>query len=373
MSKRACWATTLVFLLFIALFFSLNLILPDKSFSEQENRRLQTLPEFSFRELFSGDFTADFEKYCCDQFVLRDRWIELKARLELAQGKASNNNVYLCDGQRLLEPFTMPDTSQLDSRVRAVNGLVENVSVPVTLALIPGASQLYAELFPQGVDNDSQKEFIDYLYGNTTANTADLYAVLEEHKDEPVFYRTDHHWTSLGAYWGYTALVEALGMSPRALEDYNRQTVSQEFQGTTYSASGFFWIEPDSMEIFVDVPEGLRVERYESTQPIEGVLYDESKLSIKDKYSFFLGGNAPRVILNTGREDGQNLLIIRDSYTDCLAPFLLEHFSQIHLLDLRYYRASVAEYVRENEIDQVLVLYGVNTFSTDTDYVLMAW
>ena len=104
----------------------------------------------------------------------------------------------------------------------------------------------------------------------------------------------------------------------------------------------------------------------------ESPLYDTSKLEGWAKYSFFLGGNTPRLVVNTGKTDKPTLLILRDSFCDSLLPFLLEDYGEIHLLDLRYYRSSVAAYIAENGIDSVLILYSVPNFCTDTNLPLMA-
>ena len=372
MEKHKNRIIILLFSLFIGGFFLLNLILPDNSFSPKENRYLQTMPTFSARALFRGRFTADFEKYCADQFAFRDWWISRKARMELMQGKSENNGVFLCQGERLIEPFSAPAEGELDRRISAVKAFYDRVDVPVVLSLIPTASELYGELLPAGAPNDAQSEVIRYCCSEYAGPFADLMAPLEGHKGEELFYRTDHHWTSLGAFRAYQGLADALGYEAYDLDHYERQTVSEDFSGTAYSASGFFWVEPDRMEVFRPAPDGLLVERYESSEPLRSALYHEEMLETKDKYRFFLGGNAPRVVLHTGNDGLPSLLIVRDSYSDSLCPFLLDHFSSIHLLDLRYYRESVSEYVRSENIDQVLVLYSVNNFCTDSNLMMMA-
>ena len=371
MTKRGDRAIVLLFVIFLGAFFLLNLALPDKDFSPQENRYLQTLPDFSFSALFRGSYTRDFEAWCSDQFTGRDFWISLKARLELLQGKGENNGIFLCEGERLLEPFAAPEGPDLDRRILAVNMLAENAGVPVTLGLIPTAAELYADLLPEGARNDSQREIISYINARTAARTADLASPLSQHSGEPVFYRTDHHWTSLGAFYGYQALGDALGYVPNGPGSYTPEIVSEDFCGTAYSSSGFFWISPDEMEIFRPAPEDLQIERYENGVPVPGRLYAPEMLETKDKYRFFLGGNTSQAVIRTGNEGLPSLLILRDSYTDSLIPFLLDHFSEIHLLDLRYFRGSVLEYIQESAADQVLILYSVSNFCQDTNLALM--
>ncbi|MBR6709418.1 MAG: hypothetical protein IKL84_07040, partial [Clostridia bacterium] len=213
MKKITHLTETVLFIAFIGLFFILNLALPDRSFSEQENRMLQTAPRFSFSSLFEGKFTSDFESYVTDQFAFRDRWTSLKARSELASGKTENKGIYLCENETLIEPYTAPEQSDLDFSLDAINTLAETAGVPVTFALIPSASEIWADKLPEGAPNDRQKETIDYAYGYLNAQTADIYSALAAHANESVYYRTDHHWTTLGAYYGYTALSSALGFT----------------------------------------------------------------------------------------------------------------------------------------------------------------
>ena len=371
MKKKSC--NTLIVLLFlgyIATFLLLSLILPDKSFSQRENRYLQTLPKFSFARLFAGDFTADFEDYCADQFPLRDRWITLNARYEQLSGKKQTNGVYLC-GDMLITPFTAPTDKELAQHLDAVKCLRDATDIPVQLALIPSASELYAALLPEGAPNDSQEAVICKANQNGLC-PAPLLPALEQHKDETIFYRTDHHWTTLGAYYAYEALCESLGLEPVSRDSFSPETVSDDFYGTAYSTSGYTWVKPDSIVRFVDADAALSVMSYRNGQAAEGGLYHEESLGKMDQYTFFLGGNSPENVL-IGRDSTlPKLLMIRDSYSDCLAPFLLSHYSEIRMLDLRYYLGSVKEYAESNDMDQILVIYSVENFCRERSVAALA-
>ena len=372
MSKKALWIEAIVFLAFIFAFFILNTALPDREFSEQENRSLQQRPAFSFDELFSGQYTKDFEAYTTDQFTLRDEWITLKAASELALGKRQNNGMFLCDGGTIIEPYEAPEDGKLEANMEALNKLVANTDADVYFALIPGKSDIWAHMLPQNAPRDSEKAAIDYCYSLSDAVNVDIYGKLEEHSGEYIYYRTDHHWTTLGAYYGFSALAESMGLDCPDISEYGgRETVSEEFYGTSWSSSGFSWVEPDSMEIFVTEPEGLEITNYPQGSPVEGQLYDWSRLEVKDKYSFFYGGNTPLLEIETGVEGAPSLLILRDSYMDSLSPFLLEGYSRIHILDLRYYRASLSDYIAQNGFDDVLVCYSIDNFSTDSNIFLL--
>lgn len=353
----------LVFVLFLAALLVLHLALPDRSLAGRES--LQSLPRFTFSSLFKGKFTSDVENYVNDQFPFRSDWIAMKARAELLSGKAENNGVYLCENETLIEPF---DASRYFS-VDPVNALAEHVDAPVCFALIPTASEVWREKLPQGAPNDSQKGVIDLAYDNVNTQTVDLYAALYAHRDEPIYYRTDHHWTTLGAYYGYAALGDALGYEPIPLSAYSPTTVTEDFYGTAWSNSGFSWVRPDTIISYVNQGDAV-VEAWSAGQTVPASLYAPEKLEGIDKYAYFFGGNTPLLTVKTGHE-GPKLLILRDSFMDSLSPFLLPHFSELHIMDLRYYKDSVQDYIREHGIDRVLVCYSVTNFVQDSNLFLM--
>ena len=337
-----------------------------------ENRNLEQMPTLSAKSLLSGEFMKDFETYTTDQFVGRDAWIGLKSSTERALGKQENNNVYFCDEDTLITRFDQPDAAKVTENLNYVNNFVENVDIPVTFSLIPTQACIWADRLPAGAPNASQTDLLDQAKAAVPGATwADLYSSLWEHKGEDIFYRTDHHWTSLGAYYGYTALAEALGFTPVPLDAYTETVRSTEFYGTVFSSSGVRWVSPDTITTYVP-DTGITVTSYtydSAGNPVEEprALYDTSFLSVKDKYSMFLGGNQSLGVVKTPDTDKPKLLIIRDSYADSLVPFLAPHFSEIHLIDLRYYKLSLADYIQQNGIDQALVLYSVPNFVTDSN------
>ena len=359
--------------LFCALLFGFGIahfILPDRDFSEQENRYLSQFKAPTPDTLRSGKFMETFEDYISDQFPLRDQWIRLKALSERALSKQENNGVYYgTDWQTLFAFFTAPD--DLAQRVGYVNALADNLDVPVYFSLVPDKSYVWADRLPSNapnVDDGSANETAKSLAGQRL-HYIDLYPAMS---GDDVFYRTDHHWTTMGAYQGYAALAAAMSGSVTIL-DYEPTLVSDSFYGTTWSSCGAGWVKPD--EMYTWVPEGaFLVTRYPEGAPIESTLYDLSKLEVKDKYSMFLGGNQPLcVIRNPFVEGGKKLLVIRDSYSDSLAPFLALDYQEVHLFDLRYNNMSLKQYVADNGIDRVLVLYSAANFSTDGNLFKMAF
>ena len=371
MKKASNLAIIIVFLGFIAAFFVLRLCLPAREFSERENRYLQLRPEFSLSSLFSGEYTSRFENYSTDQFPFRDTWTTVKARCELFSGKRENNGVYYCGHDVLINRYEAPDSEFIRENAGYVRELTENIDVPVYFALIPGASEIQSALLPLNAPNDSQRDVIDSAYAESGAISVDMLSTLMSHSDEYIFYRTDHHWTTLGAFYGYNAMRGAIDLSPADISSYERKTVSEDFYGTAYSSSGFSWVQPDTIETFISDDNSVIITNYNTGVPEASTLYDESALAKKDKYTYFLGGNSPRISIETGNENKPSICIIRDSYSDCFVPFLLEEFSRIDLLDLRYFKDSVSSYIADEGFDIVLVMYSVSNFSSDNNLFLL--
>jgi hypothetical protein len=371
MKKHGCATLTVIlcFSLFLFALTTLHIALPDKDRSENENRMLAKAPEFTLRALFSGSFTESFEDYITDQFPFRDSWLDLKSRFERISGKTENNDVFFCREDTLIARFRLPAETNVETGIRAVNALADNTGLPVILALIPSAAAVWTDRLPANADTADQEALIKRIYDEVDVNTADVFSVLKEHCGEPIYYRTDHHWTTLGAYYGYAATAKALGITPRSIDFYHPETVSTSFYGTVYSSSGVRWVKPDSIDIYVPAGDTELV-RYDSAEGAVSPVYDMSKLNTKDKYGMFLGGNTSRLVIRTGSQGGK-LLVIRDSYADCELPFFFEHYSEIHVLDLRYFRQSVSDYAADGGFDGILVSYSLADFVTDTSVLLM--
>ena len=363
MKKAMQITTAVIFCLFIGGFGILHLAQPDREFSPTENRNLSQLPAFSWETLVDGSFTADLEEYLSDQFPMRDDWMGLKARYEYLLGKREFHNVFLC-GDTLISKIT--DTSRAQQNLEHIKKLLEKTDKPVYLGLIPTAAEIWSDKLPAGATVFDQTAYLEQAK-ELGAIWVDMIGVLSEHSDEQIFYRTDHHWTSLGAYYGYTALMEAAGMEAAALGE--GKTVSEDFLGTLYSTSGIHWLNPDTIEYYV-FDDAITVENG-LTGEIGG-LYAEIKLEEKDKYSSFMGGNNPLYIIrNPNAATDKKLLVVRDSYTDSLAPFLSQTYSEIHLIDLRYFRTSVAAYAQMTKVDEIFICYSIENFVKDADAVFI--
>lgn len=363
------------FCLFLAGLLAWHVLLPDRDRSDVENRTLAQFPAFSWRSLRDGTFTQGVEDYFADQFPLRDRWTGLKARTEQLLGKREFNGVYLC-GDSLIAKVEPPQDGLEEKNLSYVARLAERTGLPVYLGLIPSAAEIWRDRLPEGAESWDQAAFIARAAELEGVEPVGFLTALREHAGERtwegIFYRTDHHWTTLGAYYGYAALMEALGRGEEVLEPEEVKAwdlpVSNGFQGTLYSQSGVHWLEPDSIEFWVE--DRFEVTSWRDGAPKEASLYDYDYLGEKDKYSAFLGGNQPLCVIRNPEGTGK-LLLIRDSYSDSLAPFLARHFEEVHLLDLRYYRYAASAYAAENGVDAIAVVYSVPNFITDRNLALL--
>lgn len=345
-----------LFTAFLGVFFMLHWVTPDRGFSETENRALEQCPVLSLQTVSDGSFMQSFQTYATDQFPLRQQWIGGKAWLERLSGKQENHEVYFA-GDRLIADFQIEDSTLVSNNINYVNQFAVAAELDVYVSLIPNPAYLWSDWLPAGAPVDDQGAVLAAL--ESCPGYYSTASVLAEHRAEDIYYRTDHHWTSLGAYYGYVALADALGMEATPLENYSYTVVSTDFYGTSARRAAAEWILPD--EIGYYVPEEY-----------PGQLYDFDRLSTADQYSFFLGGNAAVRVVKTEQEKAPKLLLLRDSHADSLVPFLTPHFSEIHLIDLRYYKQSVTAYAQEQGISQVVILYGVSNFTEDTNLFVLS-
>lgn len=201
---------TAFFCLFLGGLLAWHLLLPDRERSETENRTLAQRPELTWSALADGSYTKAVEGYFADQFPLRDGWTGLKARAEQVLGKREFNNVYLC-GDTLIAKVDPPLEGMEEKNLRHAARLAERTEIPVYLGLIPSAAEIWRDRLPAGAESWDQAAFIARAEELEGVEPVDFLSALRARAEEDIFYRTDHHWTTLGAYYGYAALMEALG------------------------------------------------------------------------------------------------------------------------------------------------------------------
>lgn len=354
--------------MFISVLFILALldfIAPDKKFSELENRTLKTKVKFTAKSYLDGSFGRDYEKYINDQFIERDLWINLKSRSENILGKVENNGIIYGNYGYLFEKFTYIDNERFNTNINAVNTLIKNSQAKISLLIAPNSYGVYDENLPYGAPVINQKLGISKIYENILGeNEVNVYPRIIENKEDYIYYKTDHHWTTKGAYVAYEELMKSLGNSPIVLNDYEGIDIPN-FYGTYYSKAKPFKADTDTLTYydFPNIKMKIGENEYNS-------LYDMSKEKVRDKYSLFLYGNNPLTIIeNTKLDNGKKLLVFKDSYANSLIPFLTQHYEEIHVVDLRSFNTSVSQYIRNNEFDDIFVIYNFINFTRDMDVV----
>ncbi len=379
----ACRAADLILITVLSVMIAVMgiaiFILPPSSFSEDENRSLTTFPAFSLGALASGEWTADVTLFYSDQFPVRRMMVQLKAVCELAQLKGQNNGVILGSGGTLIKRLEYNDTSITARNLAAVDDLravLEGDGIPVELAVAPRAIDVLCDELPALYGADRS----DAIWEEIVAHQSDAARYRDRLRElsvagEYVWYRTDHHWTTDGAYAAYVELGRQLGYTPYPASDFQRVVVSTEFYGTTYSSSGMYFVEPDTMCFYRYAgDEGYVVENMLTGSRLDG-FYDTSYLDGKDKYSAFIGGNNAHV--RVCRADGDDadkptLVLVKDSYAHSLVPFLARHY-RLEIIDLRSYTGSVAKLAREKGACGVLVLTGVDNLATSDSLTLLRY
>ena len=338
-------------------------ILPHNGFSETENRTLQTLPTFSVERLVDGRFTRDVADFYADQFPLRDGFVALKAGSELGLLKGENNDTLLGRDGYLIKRLEYDDYTKVYDNLRAVTAFEEKSGLAATVVVAPRAIDVLEAYLPPlyATDRaDAVWEHVKSAYPDALTLTDTLRE--RANAGEPVWYRTDHHWTTLGAYYAYAELADTLGYEAYPLSYFTEETVTEAFYGTTYSAGGMRGVTPDAITLFrYEGDETITTEFVGEDRSLNG-FYDRAYLEKKDKYSTFLADNHAHVRI-TGEGERRRLLLIKDSYANCLVPFLALHYD-LEILDLRYYKGSTAALAAENGIDRVLILCNVDTLAT---------
>ncbi len=368
--------------LFVALIFAFAVlfwILPDKAMSQRENRTLAQMPDLTLESLMDGSFSADIAEYMADQFPGRDLFITLKAGMEGVLGKGGNNGVLWGKDGTLIPREDHPDTESLRenlSHLGRFSAYLAGEDIPMAVAVTGRSADVLTHALPPYYGTAYSDALLKTVADEASAaglSYVDLATPERERATagEYVYYRTDHHWTSLGAFYGYEVLAEVLGVTPAPLSAFERQVVADDFYGTAWSTAGAFWIAPDTVEFFRydgDTAYTVTVHDAGAEKTLAG-LYDEAHLSKKDKYSAFLGGNYAKLTV-TGEGERDTLLLLKDSFANAAVPFLARHFDLV-IVDLRYYKSSVVPLLDEYGIDAVLALYNIDSLTTPDSQLML--
>ena len=363
---------SIAFLGIIFGFFFIDIFTPDVGFSYSENRTLQQKPELSWNTIKDGSFMEDMEVYVNDQIKFRDEFVKISTYFKLALGQNEINDVYICDDY-LIEKFTdnLIDDKLLNQNIGFVNTFLSNHS-NAYIGIVPTATEILGNKLSKYTTNVNQLELINKIYGSN--QSIDIYSELLKHNQEDIYYRTDHHWTSLGAYYGYVSICKELGITPMELSEFDISIIDDKFSGTIQSKVnldfGYDVLHKYSPNSFSPTYTRVVDEMYQNSSDS---LYDESKLSSKEKYAVYIGGNSSivRIITENGKEDRGRLLLVKDSYSHSLVPFLTNHYSEIVLLDLRYFMAGTEFFLNseKEDFDNIILLFNLKNFIDDRNLI----
>lgn len=352
----------------------ITIVMPKNTFSQNENRLLAEFPELTAGSVLDRSYMEGFEDYLSDHFLARERWIVVKNKMESLSGKAEIKGVITLDENQMIEVWKAYDDFQLGKNIDLINefaGKYQNKRVSVML--VPTMQGIFPDKMPKNIGALNQESFIKYCYdGMNEVREINVFEILSWNREKYIYYRTDHHWTSLGAYFAYEKYCADSGISPYGLSDFTIKHASKEFRGTLYSKTLDSSATPDVIDYYL-LKEGEPEVSVQMGGEVHSGLYFEEYLKEKDKYSSFLGTNTGLVNIDSNVDSEKSLLIIKDSYAHSLIPFLTKHYSHITMLDLRYSNKRQVEEVELDSYSKVLFLYNAKTFSENVGLNLLTY
>lgn len=363
-------------MLFLVVLFGLSsavLFSGQKSYSATEKRQLQTRPKPTFATIKEGTFQKKLENYFRDQFPQRDHWVELETAIKRGTGTKESNGVYFGKDHYLLEKYSPDDfpQKQLKKNLKALTEFVTEAGTygKVHVMMVPTKSWVLREKLPAYAPNYEEQKFYDALENTLNENVLiPVDSVLEKHRNEEIYYRTDHHWTTLGAWYGYEAYVRATGGDVTAAAGKKQlQCISTDFYGTTYAK---VHQAAQADEIWIYKPQASLKVIYNMGEKTSKSLYDRSFLQTQDQYSVFTGGNQAVLEITGGKKNGKTLLVIKDSFANCILPFLAEDYEKLVVVDLRQLNVKGSALLEMFAPSEVLILYNSAQFVQDKEFAI---
>jgi hypothetical protein len=344
----------------------------QRTYSPVEKRELQTRPEISITKVLDGRFQKKYESYLRDQFPGRDHWVSFQTDMELFMGKNEIHNVYIGKNHYLLEHYTEKefDPQQISKNLQALEKFVGKAkqNADVHVMMVPTKSWVLREKLPAFAPHYKEQKFYDALQQKLEKEDVliSVEPVLDAHKEEEIYYRTDHHWTTLGAWYAYEQYTKAVGGDlQRAQEKRKFRCISKDFYGTTYAKINYAR-QADKIEIY-EPADKLRVV-YNMGEKKTKTLYDVSFLKTADQYSVFTGGNQAVLEITGGIKNGKTLLLIKDSFANSILPFLAEDYEKLVVVDLRQLNVSGDRLLEMFSPTDILILYNSAQFAQDKEF-----
>lgn len=361
----------ILFLAFLIGFAVLDEFWPKREYSELENRKLAQRPAFSIASVLEANpnetWMAKYDTYTKDQVAFRDSWIDFKSRMEALLLKTENNDVWLGKDHYLFAKFLpLGENTRFYQNISAIEKLCERHPNQIDVMIVPSASLILSDKLPYDAPVADENAYLDEL-STRLAGKATVYDerdTLLSHKDEYIYYRTDHHWTDTGVYYAYADYVTGQGLSPVAHDSVPLVTV-EDFYGTNYSKARTYNAVADVIT-YPDFDNQLTIHNYdpagnEITET--GPLYDTSTFATRDKYKAFLRGNNG---YSTIEGDGKgSILVVKDSYANSFIPYLTQNYKNIGIVDFRANTEKIDSIIERGNYDRVLILYSFQGFASD--------
>lgn len=363
------------FVLLVGGFSIWSFLSPKKAYSDMENRKLETLPKVTGKSIVSGSFQKKYEAYLSDQIFLRENWVRFYAQMQCFLQKKEINGVYLGKEGYLIEKY---EESDFDKGLEKANtGLLAdflNASFQVlgedhvSCLFVPSKVEVLKEKLPAYAGTDSGEGIIEQVKKKVLHENrvVDLKAALSEHEKEYIYYRTDHHWTTLGAYYGFQAYQKLNGERTPEVHSYQRETAFDDFFGTTYNKA-HVRTKADEVDIFHTDSEAVRIDGNDGEFSSESFYFKNAAKKGFDRYALFFSKNTGKIIVDTEAHTGKTLLVVKDSFANCFVPFLSASYDRIIMVDCRYTKTRIGSIWKEYpEITDVLVLFNDTKFRQDT-------
>lgn len=358
MEEKTSFIGWITLLYLLAIFF-INLLSPSLSFSNEENRTLASKPKINFNNAMDGSYFTSYNKYLEDQFWNRNMWKSLKTNFEKEIGLKKIDNIYFGENNRLIEEAVVPNAYFLERRVGNINKFIDNYNeLNIEFILIPNKIGIY---YNEVGANNIQKD----IYHDFVAHFADdlfpinCFDILNNHKNENIFYNTDHHYTSLAARYISESLYDKKDV------EYDKYIVNNNFIGTSANKIAYY-NKADSIELYIPKEEVSYYLTYNDEEKEYTSIYDDSKQYSYNPYEIFFGGNKSIIDIRTNSENENKLLLIKDSYANSFIPYILSNYREIIIIDPRYYYDDINNLIADKQITDIMFFYNMNTFFEDT-------
>jgi hypothetical protein len=388
-------------------------VLPKKAVSDYEKRPLCGLPTFSWEKLKNGKFVDSLDLYYSDNFPFRDEFVSLAFQIKQNRGIVSkdiafynksidfdagtetlNNEIDSTDNEAGItfhNDGDSKDVKSLNQGLLIYNGMAiqifggsKNTAVYLAKSVnelrknLPDNVNLYLGITPTHGEFYLPSEYIDkriserkiidttYRFLDPAVISFDISSELYKHKDEYIFFNTDHHWTGTGAYYAYVAFCKKAGLTPVPLSEMRRGVIPK-FLGTLYRSTRDKRLENniDSV-VYHKIPISyaafqLYGNGYGLTQKAR--LYVENARG-GNAYGVFLGGDLPAICVVSKQQNGKRLMILKNSFGNAISPYLVSHYERTYICDYRYFECNLKDFIEKNGITDLMIFH--NSFSANT-------